>query len=350
MKKTDLPVPFQIDTPNKKITVSFMYAWARQPAMSIHEQRVVLRIMEYASACINNNIQGTIKDNLHKIELGLWNVKLTIPTSDVIESGRTAQEIQAALDTLTDRSFTYEDDEIWWKCHYIEDPEVLKRKGLITFYVSNKLWKVFADLSQGYRQFELNKALALPTSYALQLYLLVCGQKKTFYHTVASLKQWLGIPEEKYRGKNGKDRIDNLVARVIEPAKKALDSSCPWTFTYTSVHENPKNEKSKVTGFLFYPKEQPRFKDKELEHKEMTAKTAVSFILDPRIKEYLTYSMGFTLQELQANKETFDQAAHKIPDFIGFLSELQGRRRCEDGSVKGKGWVINAIKSETNKH
>ena len=63
-----------IPTKNKDIVTSFVYTWARQKEMSILEQRVVLRIIEYAS----NNLKGIkLKDHLHKIDLGLFNVTIT---------------------------------------------------------------------------------------------------------------------------------------------------------------------------------------------------------------------------------------------------------------------------------
>ena len=39
--------------------------------------------------------------------------------------------------------------------------------------------------------------------------------------------------------KNGKDRIDHFEERVLKPAKAALDESCPYTFNYVKVRENP---------------------------------------------------------------------------------------------------------------
>ena len=40
------------------------------------------------------------------------------------------------------------------------------------------------------------------------------------------IKERLGIPADKYKDKNGKDRIDNFEERVLKPAKAALDESC----------------------------------------------------------------------------------------------------------------------------
>ena len=40
---------------------------------------------------------------------------------------------------------------------------------------------------------------------------------------------------------------------IRDRAKAALDESCPYTFNYVKVRENPNNKRSKVTGFRFYP-------------------------------------------------------------------------------------------------
>ncbi len=36
-----------ITSENKDMMVSWMYTWSRQQEMSIHEQRIILRILEY---------------------------------------------------------------------------------------------------------------------------------------------------------------------------------------------------------------------------------------------------------------------------------------------------------------
>ena len=183
--------------------------------------------------------------------------------SDVIFSGRDYNEIIAALDSLAGRFFTYEDDDEWWKCGFISNPKYKKHTGIITFRVSNDLWDVFTKFAKGYREFELNKALALPTGYSLRFYMLMSGQVYPLDISLDNLKERLGIPADKYKDKNGKDRIDNFEERVLKPAKAALDESCPYTFNYVKVRENPNNKRSKVTGFRFYPVYQPQFRDED---------------------------------------------------------------------------------------
>ena len=263
--------------------------------------------------------------------------------SDVIFSGRDYNEIIAALDSLAGRFFTYEDDDEWWKCGFISNPKYKKHTGIITFRVSNDLWDVFTKFAKGYREFELNKALALPTGYSLRFYMLMSGQVYPLDISLDNLKERLGIPADKYKDKNGKDRIDNFEERVLKPAKAALDESCPYTFNYVKVRENPNNKRSKVTGFRFYPVYQPQFRDEELEGKELQAKVTARYQIDSHVYEYLRYSCGFTSEEINRNKETFITAQEKITDLIGELALLNGKSREKNNP---KGWIINALKGK----
>ena len=133
-----------------------------------------------------------------------------------------------------------------------------------------------------------------------------------------NLKDRLGIPADKYKDKNGKDRIDNFEERVLKPAKAALDESCPYFQLRESAKTN--NKRSKVTGFRFYPVYQPQFRDEELEGKELQAKVTARYQIDSHVYEYLRYSCGFTSEEINRNKETFITAQEKITDLIGELA------------------------------
>ena len=111
--------------------------------------------------------------NALKYEHGLRDVDVTIHASDSIFSNLGYNEIIKVFDALSGRFFTFEDDDVWWKCGFISSPKYQKHSGVITFRVSKDLWNVLAKFSKGYREFELNKALALPTSYAVRFYIFV---------------------------------------------------------------------------------------------------------------------------------------------------------------------------------
>ena len=224
---------------------------------------------------------------------------------------------------------------------YLNDVVFFQQELRITFRVSNGLWDVFTKFAKGYREFELNKALALPTGYSLRFYMLMSGQVYPLDISLENLKERLGIPADKYKDKNGKDRIDHFEKRVLKPAKAALDESCPYTFNYMKVRENPNNKRSKVTGFRLYPVYQPQFRDEELEVKELQAKVTARLQLENNVYDYLKFSFDFKSDEINKNKKTLIEGQNRIPDFMGFLGELKKGARLAENP---KGYVIGAIK------
>ena len=334
-----------IHTQNKDIVTSFVYTWARQKEMSILEQRVVLRIMEYAS----NHLKGIkLKDHMHKIDLGLFNVTITMPASDVLFNTKMKHhDIEKALYALRSRSFEYRDDNRYTVCGFINNATYVYRSGMITVEVDNRIWDVLSDFTLGFKRFELNKALALPTSSALQFYMIMSGQERPLRLSIAELKNWLGIPADKYT-KDGKDRIDHLEERVLRPVKRMLDDTCPYTFTYEKIRQNPNNCKSPVVGFELIPVYQEKFRDQELERVHLTAKVSLGFI-SPQVTNYMKHQMGFSKDNLNPHKELLIRAIKILPDIMKTLEDIQGRRRTKTGETKGIGWVIQAIRGEVSK-
>ena len=334
-----------IHTQNKDIVTSFVYTWARQKEMSILEQRVVLRIMEYAS----NHLKGIkLKDHLHKIDLGLFNVTITMPASDVLFNTKMKHhDIEKALYALRSRSFEYRDNNRYTVCGFINNATYVYRSGMITVEVDNRIWDVLSDFTLGFKRFELNKALALPTSSALQFYMIMSGQERPLRLSIAELKNWLGIPADKYT-KDGKDRIDHLEERVLRPVKRMLDDTCPYTFTYEKLRQNPSNCKSPVVGFELIPVYQEKFRDQELERVHLTAKVSLGFI-SPQVTNYMKHQMGFSKDNLNPHKELLIRAVKILPDIMKTLEDIQGRRRTKTGETKGIGWVIQAIRGEVSK-
>ena len=327
---------------NKDIIVSWIYVWSKQQEMSINEQRVILRILEFCQS----ELKGIkIKDYMCQLQHGLRNVDLEMPISHAFFSDYKPVDVENTLRKLRERTFEYKDpiSGDWWACGFIEKPYVKYRRGLMTFSVDNRLWNVFMNFTKGYREFELNKALALPTGYSLRFYMLMSGQINPLEISLENLKERLGIPADKYKDNNGKDRIDHFEERVLRPAKAALDASCPYTFNYVKMRENPNNKRSRVIGFMFYPVYQPKFRDEELEVKELQAKVTARFQIDNHIYDYLRYSCGFTSEEINRNKETFITAQEKIVDLIGELAILNGKSREKHNP---KGWIINALKGK----
>ena len=102
--KKKLPI-----TKNKDVVVSWVYTWSKQQDMSIHEQRIVLRILEACQAELKGVKLKDYAGTKRKFEHGLWDVDAQMHVSDVIFSGRDYNEIIAALDSLAGRFYDLKD-------------------------------------------------------------------------------------------------------------------------------------------------------------------------------------------------------------------------------------------------
>lgn len=356
-RKKGITVP--ITTQNKDVTTTFKFVFGHHPDISVDEQRVLARILEFASLELQGKLMKDEIRNFKRSEWGAVNMELNVKDFMLSSEGWSHEYVQDMLNRLSRRFFTYEDDKVWTQATYIAEPFYEKGTGRVTFTVPKLMWWAMKNFVGGYREFELNKALALPTTYSFRFYLLMSGQKKPFEFSIEKLFEWLAIPlkdtaildkdgmpkivKAAYRDKNGKFRIDNIEAKVIKPAKEILDKTCPYTFDYTKLKENERNPRSRVIGFRFYPVYQPKFRDQELEKKELLIQIPGKALLDKEIYNYLTAQIGFTKEEVNRNKEILIEAQRTIPDLVYELSLLKGKSRDKKNP---KGYIINALKGK----
>lgn len=337
MAKKTVPI---ILNNNQDITISWLLVWARHKStLTVHQMRLILRILEFCQA----ELKGIkIKDNLRQLEYQNDDVLIRIPVSDVYFSDFSLKTIRNDLKDLRERTIEFYDYEnkVWFACGIIEKPQVFERTGMMEFKVDLQFFRVLLNLTHGIRKCELSKALMLPTVYSMWFYMYISEKSEPKDITIAHLKERLGIRENEYKDKNGSDRIDNLEARVIKPAQKALDESCPYTFKYEKIRENPSNKRSPVKLLRIIPVKQSQFRDENLERKALLAQISVS-IINQQAVDYMIQTMGFELKEVQSNKELLQKATKLIPNLPEKLRDIQNRRRLGN---KDKGWIINSIK------
>lgn len=349
MKKGTKKVTFPVITsPNKDLVVAYEFLkWARQTNMSVHEMRIIIRLIERCNEEITGyNWKEYVGDNKPKFEHGLFDVTVTMYAQDVFfNSNLLHKDIIDVLDKLSNRSISHDSSEEWWKVSFCSNPIYKKNTGIIKFAVGNKLWDMFTAFAKGVHEFELNKCLALPTPTAMIFYLMVSKQSKPLIYSLELLKNMLGIDPGAYKDADGNDRIDNFEKAVLKPVQEALDNSCPYTFNWEKIRVNPRNPRSKVTGFKIIPVYQPKFRDEELAKKEALSKLHLMY-WQPAVTHCLLHDFGFTKESLNMpkNRETIADAIKNIPNFVTWLQKDLYQRFTED---KGFGWVINAIKQET---
>lgn len=303
-----------IQTANKDVAVSWIYAWSREREMSIHENRVLLRAMEI----IGDQMKGKQLSNfMYKVTPAPKTYEIKMSVKDAFFRDMKPEDVKTELIRLQGRFFEWEERDHrnrlkrWWRCSFIEHPDVQYGEGTFTFAIYKPFAEVLLNFTEGYRQFELNKALALPSTYAVRFYILVSGGGEPLYMSVEDFKKWAGIDENDYKDKNGKHRIDNLENRIIKPAQKALDESCPWTFTYEKVKKT-KHPRSAVIGFRFYPKEQRQHRDTELEKDSLLYQLTRKNALGEDIYNILTYQLKWPKESIDRNRKNIDIAKNVL--------------------------------------
>lgn len=332
-----------INSPNKDIATTFKFVFGRHPDMSTNEQRVIARILEYANLDLEGKLLKNEINNFKRAEWG--DVNITLNVKDFIfDNSWNHQEVEDMLNRLSRRSFTYEDAQIWTMSTYISSPYYEKGTGKVEFTVPRMMWWAMKNFASGYRKFELNKALALPTTYSFRFYMLMSGQKTPFDMTIPTLFQWLGIPLEDhdiidpktnkakhvkapYRTADGGFVIDNIDRRVIQPAKEILDRTCPWSFRYEKLRKDQTRQRSQVIGYRFFPTYIDKNRDPELARIELEHKTGIG-MMDSNLKNYLLRTCGYSVEEINRNRSKW-LAAQDVLD----LAEIQiawGKARTKD--------------------
>lgn len=340
-----------IDTPNKDVIASYIFALSQKKDVSMIEQRAVLRLIEYAQ---DHGLRGlSMKDNLRQINLALDKVVLTIPITDIAFFHAKPEEVENALRNLRSRAFVYRYKDkktghsISLIAGLLDRAEIEFGKGLVTMYVDNQVWGMMTNFSLGFREFELNKALALPTAYSLQFYMMITGQKRPFFMSIEEFREWLGIDEDKYRTKEGKDRIDHMEERIILPSKKALDETCPYSFTYTKIRQNPKNCRSTVIGFNFCPVQKPENRDPELEKGKLLSQLHSSTFITKNIKDILRDKVGMSQKEMDSHISLWEDVNKYLVDPLKTITTIYDRSRAK-GPKNPVGYLISALKREVD--
>lgn len=344
-KKVTFPV---IASPNKDLVVAYEFLkWARQTNMSVHEMRIIIRLIERCNEEITGYIwKDYVGSNKPKFEHNLFDVTVTMFAQDVFfNSNLNHKDIIQVLDNLSNRSISHDSPEEWWKVSFCSNPIYKKNTGIIKFAVGNKLWDMFTAFARGVHEFELNKCLALPTPTAMMFYLMVSKQSTPLTYSIELLKSMLGISPDAYKDADGNDRIDNFEKAVLKPVQEALDNSCPYTFDWEKVRVNPRNPRSKVTGFRIIPVPQPKYRDAQLAKLEALSKIHMKY-WQPAVMKCLMDDFGIPKESLQMpkNREHIAEAIKYIPNFLDWLQKDLLPRADES---RGIGWIIEAIKKET---
>lgn len=303
---------------------SFVYTIGRS-AMTLYEQRLMLKIVEYAQQETSGKI---IKNSLYQWQHDYDNVLLAVPMRDILSDGSQhyARVLEAAH-RLMRRTFTYKNSETgdWFSTPIIYNVTHDAGSGIVSFYVARRIFDVILDFSKGFRQYNIEQAISLPSPYACRLFALMSGQTSPLTISVNDLKAMFGV-EEKYK------QTADFIKKVIIPAQTALDNKGCTSFAFNRVYTG-----NKVTAITFHPIRR-EVKTKEQE----AAKIATSIYISRELSLYMMRVGGFSMRELGSHKVLLDEFS-KIPSAYEILADVINRANTKG---KSKGYVIAALRSE----
>lgn len=194
---------------------------------NIFEMRLFGWVLAKAQACLK-----LANPNLSDINLqyALNLVRVTLPARYLLADGDRNYKNIAKAFTLATKTIEYEKEGSVYHLNIIAMPTILKGADgrlSVSFVLHNEIWHaILNNFRQGYRLFDLATFLRLKSNYSVILYLLISNQRTCCTFSLDHLRKILGADSRAY------NRTSNLIARVIEPARKELNDAAPWTFDF----------------------------------------------------------------------------------------------------------------------
>lgn len=324
---------------NKDVIQSYVFTMAKYD-FSVYEKRIIYRLVELAQC----ELQGVkMKDSMYQITPTQFGKEIQMPVSAILrdEKDNNYEIAKKAFKSLATKGVEYEDKDTWSFTNIITCPKIKKGEGIAKFNVYDDIWKCILNFTKGYRKYELATAMSFKSVYSMRFYELLSGQKRPLSFSVDDLR-------ERFKLKNKYKRADDFKKNILDVAKKELDESSPYSFTYEEITEPSRGRNGyKVTGYTFTPRFIMKNRDEELYKKELTAKigniTGRFGMLDKNVSDYLLYNLDIPKESINSNKEVFLQAQKVIPDLVSVLAEIGPKMR-----EKGKpiGYLINTLKGK----
>lgn len=306
-----------------EIVQSFLLSVTRV-RLSLYEQRILTKIVEHGQTVIKglSALQYKYVTNPYN------NETVEIPIRYILTDGsKDYAKVINACKALMTRQFEFYEPKTrtYYADTVVHNVKHVTGSGKITFMVSRVLYDVMFNFSMGYKVYDLEKALTLPTPYAVRMYVLLNNQKTPLTWEVRKLKEMFGVAS-KYK------QTRDFIKKVIEPARVALINHSCNNFTYSRVMDG-----RKVVALRFFP-----CKVKEGEVKTYGDLGKEGLVNYKAIQTILANDAGFTNRELHANRTTLLRFA-RLPQPAEILYAITDRAKRKQ---MNKGYIINAIKAE----
>ncbi len=312
-----------------QLVQSYIFSVCRS-SLSLYEQRIVLRIVEFAQTMLAD---VTMRDVVGKQMSVDDNVKVTLSLRDIMcddDKAKHYEYVRDAFSSLLSRKVEFWDTDrkIWYGSSIIYNCSIVKASGRASFYVSRVFLCALLDFTKGYCKYDLQVALSLKSPYSVRLFMLLCNQTHPVEFSISQLKRMLCQDTDAYK------QSADFIKRVIEPSRRELDAKGCNSFTVNKVS----GAFNKTVALVFHPV-------KRAKPDALRAQVSTARIIDRHLWIILSSQAGFSYRELSAHKSLWE-GFQAVPDCLSIALDIVGRARAAN---KTKGWIIQAIRAETEK-
>lgn len=335
--------------PNRDVKASYRIVRAGN-SYGIYAQRLILRITEIAQKYLRGRDLNSLDDIQALLEFSdRGHAEFTIPVSSLMpEDDRSHySQVRRELSQLQDVRMVFEDGDQWVRVPLLSRIEMNRRRGVAQIELQPEVWRLFMDFSNGFRRFELKVALSLRSVYALKMFQLMSNNTaKKIRFSVDELRVMFNLT-----GKYSKPA--DLIHFVIESAKDELDSCAPWSFDFEPVYGNPGGGRGRpgIVAVDLKPRRQDRFRDPDLEEKDVVSRTAVGRLsdigLDHDSLDVLRHKFEFSDGEIVRNAVEFAKVSGFLGgDFSQYLRKMFVYVREHPDIENPKGYLVGSLRKK----
>lgn len=310
---------------SRQVVQSYLFTTAVYD-FNVYEKRIIYNLVRLAQS----QLEGVkLSDSLYKIDHAYKDyLVVELPISDFLtdQDDKNHSRIKAALKSLHQKTFTYQEDGVWECFSIIANPKIRLRSSKVSFIVDSRVWDVLLNFTKGFSRYDLEIAFKLESTYSMRFYELLAGQKEPIAYSIENLRKEFKL--------DGKYKLNkDFIRRVVESAKNELDLKSPVTFTF-----RPLKEGKKITRIMFYPLRQEDKEPQDSFFKEIIRKYGSSAHLSSEEKRLLV-EIGFSEIGIRNNLELFMECKKRL-DFIYELALIVGKSRDKNNPC---GWCIKTL-------
>lgn len=300
---------------------------------NIYQKRMELYILNEAQSAL----QGERHIAGRKIPADGMHPTIEIPLNLILQDENESNYaiVKRSAKAMTGKVIDYTDaDGTYCVISPIISVKIPRYSPTMQVEVHRDMWNAILDYRKGWRKFDINTALSLKSVYSIKLYELISLHFDYKTYKVDDLKDFFGV-KDKYK------ETKDFIRRVLDPVKKELDESSPWSFDY-DIHRVSDKPQSKIIGFTIKPYPNGA-RAVEMDRKASARKLHLSdYVPNRQIRSYLLDSIGFTQEELLSEKtrRMLAIACEVLPDMIDILAQVRAKSRDKKNP---KGWIINAL-------